>query len=128
MFFEWVITSFLLKKEPTISDGSAIITGLLLGFNLPSNIPIWIIILGALVAIGVGKMTFGGLGNNPFNPALVGRCFLLVSFPVQMTSWPVVGELTEYADAVTGATLTSNGVSQMLKEGLKPFMEILKDK
>lgn len=104
VFFEWVITSFLLKKEPTISDGSAIITGLLLGFNLPSNIPIWIIILGALVAIGVGKMTFGGLGNNPFNPALVGRCFLLVSFPVQMTSWPVVGELTEYADAVTGAT------------------------
>ena len=114
VFFEWVITSFLLKKEPTISDGSAIITGLLLGFNLPSNIPIWIIILGALVAIGIGKMTFGGLGNNPFNPALVGRCFLLVSFPVQMTSWPVVGELTEYADAVTGATPLS-----LMKEAIK---------
>ena len=84
--------------------GSAILTGLLLGFNLPSNLPLWIIIIGALVAIGIGKMTFGGLGCNPFNPALVGRCFLLVSFPAQMTTWPVVGQLTSYADAATGAT------------------------
>ena len=64
----------------------------------------WIIVIGALVAIGIGKMTFGGLGCNPFNPALVGRCFLLVSFPAQMTSWPVVGELGKYADVTTGAT------------------------
>ena len=70
-----------------ITDGSAIITGVLLAFNLPSNLPIWIIILGALFAIGVGKMSFGGLGCNPFNPALAGRVFLLLSFPVQMTSW-----------------------------------------
>lgn len=90
VFFEWAITKFILKKEKTtICDGSAIITGILLAFNLPSNLPIWIIIIGALVAIGVGKMSFGGLGNNPFNPALVGRVFLLISFPVQMTSWPV---------------------------------------
>ena len=104
VFFEWAITKNLLHKEPTITDGSAILTGLLLGFNLPSNLPLWIIIIGALVAIGIGKMTFGGLGCNPFNPALVGRCFLLVSFPAQMTTWPVVGQLTSYADAATGAT------------------------
>ena len=79
---------YLLKQTPTLRDGSAIVTGLLLAFNLPSNIPIWILILGSLVAIGVGKMTFGGLGRNPFNPALIGRVFMLISFPVQMTSWP----------------------------------------
>ena len=80
------------------------LTGLLLGFNLPSNLPIWIIIIGALFAIGVGKMTFGGLGNNLFNPALVGRAALLVAFPAQMTTWPKVGQLTSYLDAETGAT------------------------
>ena len=74
LFFEWAIGKFLMKKETTtITDGSAIITGVLLAFNLPSNLPIWIIILGALFAIGVGKMSFGGLGCNPFNPALAGR-------------------------------------------------------
>ena len=89
LFFEWAIGKFLMKKETTtITDGSAIITGVLLAFNLPSNLPIWIIILGALFAIGVGKMSFGGLGCNPFNPALAGRVFLLLSFPVQMTTWP----------------------------------------
>ena len=72
LFFEWAIGKFLMKKETTtITDGSAIITGVLLAFNLPSNLPIWIIILGALFAIGVGKMSFGGLGCNPFNPAPV---------------------------------------------------------
>ena len=104
VFFEWAISKYMLKRTPTISDGSAILTGLLLGFNLPSNLPIWIILIGALVAIGIGKMTFGGLGCNPFNPALVGRCFLLVSFPAQMTSWPVVGQWSSYVDATTGAT------------------------
>lgn len=105
LFFEWAIGKYLLKKETnSICDGSAIITGVLLAFNLPSNLPVWIIILGALFAIGVGKMSFGGLGNNPFNPALAGRVFLLLSFPVQMTTWPVVGQLTAYADATTGAT------------------------
>lgn len=103
--FEWAITRFILKRDKiTVTDGSAILTGLLLGFNLPSNLPIWIIIIGALVAIGIGKMTYGGLGCNPFNPALVGRAFLLISFPVQMTSWPVSGQLTAYLDAQTSAT------------------------
>ena len=105
VFFEWAITKFILKKEAcTICDGSAALTGLLLAFNLPSNLPIWIIIIGALVAIGIGKMTFGGLGCNPFNPALVGRIFLLISFPVQMTSWPAVQQWASYLDAETGAT------------------------
>jgi len=105
VFFEWAINKYLIKNAATsVCDGSAILTGLLLGFNLPSNLPVWIVIIGALVAIGVGKMTFGGLGSNIFNPALVGRCFLLVSFPAQMTSWPVVGQLGSYVDAETGAT------------------------
>ena len=105
VLFEWAINTYLLKnKRNTITDGSAILTGLLLGFNLPSNLPIWIILIGALIAIGVGKMTFGGLGCNLFNPALVGRCFLLVSFPAQMTSWPVAGQFGSYLDAETGAT------------------------
>ncbi len=105
--FEWAINKFILgRQQNTVLDGSAALTGLLLGFNLPSNLPIWIIILGALVAIGVGKMTFGGLGQNLFNPALVGRCFLLVSFPAQMTSWPKAGQLgwQGYVDAETSAT------------------------
>ena len=105
LLFEFVITKYLLKREPTILDGSAIITGLLLAFNVPSNLPVYIIIIGALVAIGVGKMTFGGLGNNIFNPALVGRVFLFISFPAQMSSWPKpIKARTDYTDAVTGAT------------------------
>ena len=105
VFFEWAITKFILGRNTcTILDGSAILTGLLLGFNLPSNLPIWIIIIGALFAIGVGKMTFGGLGQNPFNPALVGRVFLLISFPVQMTTWPEEHQTFAYTDATTAAT------------------------
>lgn len=105
IFFEWAITKFILKRErTTIMDGSAAVTGILLAFNLPSNIPLWIIVIGALVAIGIAKMTFGGLGCNSFNPALAGRIFLLISFPVQMTSWPVPGQLASYTDAETAAT------------------------
>ena len=104
VFFEWAITKFVLKRQRlTILDGSAVLTGMLLAFNLPSNLPLWIIVLGALFAIGVGKMTFGGLGQNIFNPALAGRVFLLISFPVQMTTWPVSGEMS-YLDAQTAAT------------------------
>ena len=105
VFFEWAISKYILKQERnTVMDGSAVLTGLLLAFNLPSNLPIWIIIIGALFAIGVAKMTFGGLGNNLFNPALVGRAALLVAFPAQMTTWPKVGQLGCYLDAETGAT------------------------
>ncbi len=106
--FEYLITRFFLKQEPTIRDGSAVITGLLLAFNVPSNLPIWIIIIGSFVAIAIAKMSFGGLGANPFNPALIGRVFLFISFPVQMTSWPVPSPITKhflgYTDVTTGAT------------------------
>ena len=115
VFFEWSINKYILKGEKnTICDGSAILTGLLLGFNLPSNLPVWIIVVGALFAIGVGKMTFGGLGMNIFNPALLGRAFLLISFPAQMTSWPVAGQLTSYLDAETAATPLA-----VMKEAIK---------
>lgn len=122
--FEYLIQKYLMKTTPTISDGSAAVTGLLLAFNVPTNLPVWIIIIGALVAIGVGKMSFGGLGNNPFNPALVGRVFLLISFPVQMTSWPEpIVTRTQYADAVTGATPLA-----IIKEGISdgiPLSELM---
>ena len=99
VLFEYLIQKIILKTEVRITDGSALVTGLLLAFNVPSNLPWWILMIGSLVAIGIGKMTFGGLGNNPFNPALVGRVFLLISFPVQMTSWPVPGGLRMQAPA-----------------------------
>jgi electron transport complex protein RnfD len=100
--FEYLIQKYLLKVKPTVTDGSALITGILLSFNVPSNLPWWIIIIGALAAIGIAKLSFGGLGGNIFNPALVGRVFLLISFPVQMTSWPVTTQ--SGIDAVTAAT------------------------
>ena len=115
VFFEWAINKYILKNpRTTITDGSAALTGILLGMNLPSNLPVWIIVIGALFAIGVAKMTFGGLGNNLFNPALVGRCALLVAFPAQMTSWPEPGQLLSYTDAVTGATPLA-----VMKEAIK---------
>lgn len=110
---EYVMTRYLLKKTASIADGSAVITGMLLAFNLPSNLPWYIILTGAVVSIGIGKMSFGGLGNNPFNPALVGRVFLLLSFPVQMTSWPVPVATLSF-DAVTSATPLG-----ILKEGIR---------
>ncbi len=115
VLFEYLIQKYLLKANVTINDGSALITGILLAFNLPSNLPIWMIIVGSLVAIGIAKMSFGGLGFNIFNPALVGRVFLLISFPVQMTSWPTALEnQTNITDAVTGATPLG-----IIKEGLQ---------
>ncbi len=109
---EYLIQKFILKEQPSILDGSAALTGLLLAMNLPSNFPVWMIIVGSVVAIGIGKMSFGGLGNNPFNPALVGRVFLLISFPVEMTTWPrPVPFSTAYLDAETAPTVLS-----MIKE------------
>lgn len=106
ILFEFIIQKYLMKTEVTVTDGSALITGILLAFNLPAGLPIWMIIVGSLVAIGVAKLSFGGLGYNIFNPALVGRVFLLVSFPVQMTMWPL-------PDGITGATTLG-----IIKEGL----------
>jgi electron transport complex protein RnfD len=112
---ELIIQRFIMHVPVRISDGSAIVTGLLLAFNLPSNIPLWMIVAGSIFAIGIGKMSFGGLGSNPFNPALVGRVFLLISFPVQMTSWPMpLQSRLKLIDAVTGPTPL-----RIVKEGLK---------
>jgi len=124
--FEYLIQKYLLKTTITITDGSALITGILLAFNLPSTLPLWMVIIGSLVAIGVAKMSFGGLGFNIFNPALVGRVFLLISFPVQMTSWPTpVENNTSLFDAVTGETTLG-----IIKEGLMygETMSTLSDK
>jgi len=113
ILFEYLIQKFIMKVKPTHLDGSAILTGLLLAFCLPANIPFPMVMIGALVAVGIGKMTFGGLGNNIFNPALVGRVFLFISFPVAMTSWPQPGQWMSYTDALTGATPLG-----IMKEGL----------
>ncbi len=103
--FEYVIQKYLIKGPTTIGDGSAIITGILLAFNVPSSLPLGMVVIGSAVAIGMAKMTFGGLGKNPFNPALVGRVFLMISFPVQMTSWPKPTAFsTQLTDVVTGPT------------------------
>ncbi|MBR3557606.1 MAG: RnfABCDGE type electron transport complex subunit D [Bacteroidales bacterium] len=119
VLFQWLIEKFIMKTPSSVKDGSAVVTGLLLAFNVPaSREMMWLVIIGALVAIGIGKMSFGGLGKNPFNPALVGRVFMLISFPVQMTTWPKPGEnlfsmvSVPTTDATTGATPLG-----MLKEG-----------
>ena len=106
--FEHLIVRYMFRRETTtVTDGSAVVTGMLLAFNIPAGIPLWQVVVGSAVAIGVAKMAFGGIGNNPFNPALVGRAFMLVSFPVDMTTWPVPGSqgfMTWNLDAVTAAT------------------------
>ncbi len=112
--FEYLIQRFMLKRRSTIGDLSAVVTGILLAFNLPVGIPWWIILIGALVAIGVGKMTFGGLGCNPFNPALTGRIFLLIAYPVEMTDWT-----TGVPDALSGSTVLAD-----VKAGLYSVSEV----
>ena len=114
---EFLIQKYLLKRPVTVSDLSAVVTGCLLALNLPPNSPWWLIVIGSVVAIGVAKMTFGGLGQNIFNPALVGRVFLLVSFPVLMTTWDDSGSMFGLVDAFSGATPLG-----AVKEGLKNGM------
>ncbi len=118
VFFEYIIQKYIFKKDPSVADGSAAVTGLLLAFNLPATLPGWMVVLGSFIAIAVAKMSFGGLGNNPFNPALVGRVFLLVSFPAAMTTWPrpFSGAMVA-VDGVTTATPLA-----IIKEGLKSGM------
>lgn len=113
---EYLIQRFLFKGANTMKNLSAVLTGVLLAFNLPSDIPWWIIVIGAVVAIGVAKMTFGGLGRNPFNPALVGRVFLLIAYPVQMTSFPKPIS-PEYVDAFAGATPLAAVKAQAVEVG-----------
>ncbi|MCP4218124.1 MAG: RnfABCDGE type electron transport complex subunit D [bacterium] len=122
---EYLIQKFVTKEKITAFDGSAAITGLLLAFNVPSGVPWWQLLAGSAAAIAVAKMAFGGLGKNPFNPALVGRAFMLASFPVEMTTWPVpLAKIWDMgADAVTSATplgvLAEKGVA-----GLPTYMDL----
>jgi len=99
-------------------DGSALLTGILLAMNVPANAPWWMLFVGALVAVVIGKQVFGGLGQNIFNPALVARVFLLISFPVEMTSWPLPGVV----DGTTGATplglLKTEGIGALAQTSL----------
>ena len=105
---EWLVTR--LAKEPaTVCNYSAVVTALLLAFSLPPNFPLWMAFLGGVFAIIVAKMAFGGLGKNFINPALAGRCFLMISFPAAMTTWsaPLQGSihgLTNGLDGVSAAT------------------------
>ena len=105
VLLEYLITKYLLKKPCTVCDMSAVVTGVLLALNLPATTPWWVVFIGAVVAIGVAKMTFGGLGQNLFNPAIVGRVFLLISFPTYMTDWTrPQGFIGGGIDALSGAT------------------------
>ena len=101
---EYLITKSMLKKTCTVGDMSAVVTGVLLALNLPATTPWWVVFIGAVVAIGVAKMTFGGLGQNLFNPAIVGRVFLLISSPTYMTDWTKPAGFIGNFDAYTGAT------------------------
>ena len=112
ILIEYLVAKYLLKSSCTITDWSAGVTGLLLALNLPYTTPWWVVFIGAVIAIGVAKMTFGGIGQNIFNPALAGRVFLLVSFPTYMTAWKTPSGLFG-VDAVSGATPLG-----LIKEGL----------
>ena len=119
---EFLIQKYLIKGVSTLGNLSAVVTGLLLAFNLPANISWWIIVIGAVVAIGVAKMTFGGLGHNPFNPALVGRVFLLIAYPVQMTSFPeiepVVGGIVDTFSGATPLAAVKSGTLSVVDANL----------
>ena len=112
VLLEWAVTKYLMKKPSTIGDMSAVITGVLLALNVPYTTPWWVIFIGAVFAVGVAKLSFGGLGQNIWNPAIAGRVFLLVSFPTYMTTWSAPKGLFG-VDAVTGATPLG-----VIKEGL----------
>jgi Na+-translocating ferredoxin:NAD+ oxidoreductase subunit D len=94
----------LMRRPVAINDGSAALTGILLAMNLPPASPWWLALIGSVTAIAIGKQVFGGLGYNPFNPALVARVVLLISFPVQMTTWTAPAPPGQWHDAVTTAT------------------------
>ncbi len=116
VLFEFLIQKFLIKGPLTVCNLSAALTGLLLAFNLPLGLPWWIVVIGAFIAIAVGKMTFGGLGKNPFNPALVGRVFLLIAYPAQMTTFPAP-KFEGFVDSFSGATPLAAAKAQMVDYG-----------
>lgn len=118
---EWFIMKVLRKQKEFSFDLSAAVTGLLLAMNLPPTAPWWLLLIGLLIALGVAKHAFGGIGQNIFNPALVGRVFLLISFPTLMTRWtsPVRSFGRASWDAMTSATalgvLKNTGFSEAIR-------------
>lgn len=115
VFFEWA-SRRVMKRSNTIGDYSAVVTGLLLALNLPSTAPWWLVVVGNLFAIVIAKQIYGGLGYNPFNPALVGRVVLLISFPVQMTAHWVMPSRWG-TNAVTTATPLGKAKESLLSLG-----------
>ncbi|MCG2722384.1 MAG: RnfABCDGE type electron transport complex subunit D [Thermodesulfovibrionales bacterium] len=113
-----------MKKKVVVLDGSAFLTGLLLGLNLPPSVPFFIPVIGAIVAVIITKQLFGGLGYNIFNPALIGRAFLLVSFPRLMTVWNEPAAAFIHLDART--TATPLGI--LKEEGVTKLIEVFGDK
>lgn len=110
------ISQKIMKKPTSIDDLSAVVTGILLAFNLPSTIPLWMAAIGSIVAIVVVKQFFGGLGQNFVNPALVGRIVMMVSFPAQMSAFPLPGQWRGTADAITSATPLAQ-IGEMFTDG-----------
>lgn len=123
VFFEHIYQTSL-KKKTTIGDGSAFLTGLLLGLNLPPSVPFYIPVIGSLIAVVITKLLFGGLGYNIFNPALIGRAFLLISFPKIMTIWSEPTARFVALDAKT--TATPLGI--LKEEGLNQLIAVFGDK
>lgn len=123
--FAAVVTEFiinkLMKRDVSIYDGSAVVTGILFAFVIPPHLPVWQTLVGAVVSIVLGKMVFGGLGHNIFNPALVGRAFLLASWPVAMTSWIIPDKIKGFAGIDGAAGATPLGILKM--EGYEKLLE-----
>ncbi|OIO30346.1 MAG: electron transporter RnfD [Nitrospirae bacterium CG_4_10_14_3_um_filter_44_29] len=113
-----------LKKKIAVNDGSAFLTGLLLGMNLPASVPFYIPIIGSFIAVIIAKQLFGGLGYNVFNPALIGRAFLLISFPRLMTIWTK----PDAAFVMLDATTTATPLGILKEEGLSKLIEVFGDK
>ena len=123
-----ILTEYLFQKvrgkQVTIDDGSAVITGILLALTLPPTSPIWMVLLGSVVAIGLGKQVFGGLGHNPFNPALVGRAFLLAAYSTQMTTWVLDGKTTATPLSIINQRIVDGATSATTQELVVSYRDL----
>ena len=128
---EWLIARFVMKRPELFSGSSALVTGLLLAMNLPTTSPWWMIVVGAVVAIGIAKMSFGGLGQNIFNPAITARVFLLISFPVQMTNWAmptsgfiILRDIGGSGGEISAVALLVGFVYLLIRKVVKPWIPL----